>query len=142
VSFPRNQIFVDTSFLIALLRSNDSDHSRALALYQQLQVTKARLVTSEYVLLELGNGLLSLRVRPLAVNFFTQIYRDRTFEVIPTSAEIFTQALKRFTQYADKEWGLIDCTSFIIMEKFRIDTALAADHHFQQAGFLALLLEP
>jgi hypothetical protein len=140
MNLPR-KVFIDTSFLIALLRSNDSDHTRVLALHQQLEVENVRKLTSEYVLLELGNSLSRLRVRQLAMNFFRRLYQDRTIEVIPTSSEIFTQALTLFNTRSDKEWGLTDCTSFVIMRKFKIDMALTMDHHFQQAGFRALLLE-
>ncbi|HLE87746.1 MAG TPA: hypothetical protein VI727_08795 [Candidatus Brocadiaceae bacterium] len=41
----------------------------------------------------------------------------------------------------DKEWGLVDCISFVVMKKHGIKDALAADDHFIQAEFNALLLE-
>lgn len=39
----------------------------------------------------------------------------------------------------DKEWSLVDCASFIVMEQWAITEALATDHHFEQAGFIKLL---
>ena len=134
-------IFVDTSFLIVLLNRNESDHTKALALYQQIKAEKIRKLTSEYVLLELGNGLSRLGVRRLAVDFFNQIYQDNRFEIIPATTALFTEALALFKSRPDKEWGLVDCTSFILMRKYKVDTALSADHHFRQAGFCTLLLE-
>jgi len=41
----------------------------------------------------------------------------------------------------DKEWGLTDCISFIVMEEQSLQNALTSDEHFQQAGFRALLRE-
>jgi len=41
----------------------------------------------------------------------------------------------------DKEWGMTDCISFIVMEDHGLTDALTADEHFQQAGFRALLRE-
>ena len=41
----------------------------------------------------------------------------------------------------DKEWGLTDCLSFVLMEREGITQALSADVHFRQAGFEAMLLE-
>jgi len=38
-----------------------------------------------------------------------------------------------------KEWQLTDCISFIVMEDKEITEALTGDHHFEQAGFTALL---
>ncbi|OQW91872.1 MAG: hypothetical protein BWK78_03335 [Thiotrichaceae bacterium IS1] len=141
MKLPCQTVFVDTSFLVALLRRNDSDHAKALTLYQRVKAEKVRKMTSEYVLLELGNGLSRLGVRRLAVDFFNQIYQDNRFEIVPATTVLFTEALALFKARPDKEWGLVDCTSFIIMQKYKVDTALSADHHFRQAGFCTLLLE-
>jgi predicted nucleic acid-binding protein len=40
----------------------------------------------------------------------------------------------------DKEWGIVDCFSFEVMRIRGMRFALTADHHFEQAGFIALLL--
>ncbi|MFM6219167.1 MAG: PIN domain-containing protein, partial [Dolichospermum sp.] len=42
-------------------------------------------------------------------------------------------------QREDKEWGLVDCISFIVMQDRGISDAPTTDIHFQQAGFRALL---
>ena len=39
----------------------------------------------------------------------------------------------------DKEWTLTDCISFVVMKRERLGEALTGDHHFRQAGYLALL---
>ena len=44
-----------------------------------------------------------------------------------------------YCQRNDKNWGIVDCISFIVMEERRITEALTTDIHFQQAGFRALL---
>jgi hypothetical protein len=136
------KVFVDTSFFVALLNSNDTDHTQSLALQAQLAAEKTRKVTSEYVLLELGDGLSRLRFRHLASRLIGLIYQDESFEVIPSSPQLFAQALSMFSERSDKEWGLTDCSSFVIMQETGLNVALTADHHFQQAGFRAALLEP
>lgn len=42
----------------------------------------------------------------------------------------------------DKEWGLTDCSSFVVMQELNLKAVLSADHHFRQAGYQALLLDP
>lgn len=39
----------------------------------------------------------------------------------------------------DKAWSLCDAVSLILMERRGITDALTTDHHFEQAGFRALL---
>jgi predicted nucleic acid-binding protein len=45
-----------------------------------------------------------------------------------------------YSSRADKEWGVVDCFSFELMRIRGVTQALTADHHFEQAGFTALLL--
>ena len=47
--------------------------------------------------------------------------------------------LERYARSDDKAWGLTDCVSFVLMEEHSVTRALAHDHHFEQAGFEALL---
>ncbi len=39
----------------------------------------------------------------------------------------------------DRDWSLSDCTSFVIMGARDLTDALTGDHHFEQAGFVAML---
>ncbi|NJN84738.1 MAG: type II toxin-antitoxin system VapC family toxin [Caldilineaceae bacterium] len=136
-----NSVFVDTSFFIALLNSSDTDHTRALELQLQLSEANPRKVTSEYVLMELGDGLSRLRFRPLAIKLLALVHADPSFEIVASSTEWFARAVALFQNRADKDWGLTDCSSFAIMHHMGIVAALTADRHFQQAGYVALLLE-
>jgi predicted nucleic acid-binding protein len=44
-----------------------------------------------------------------------------------------------YRKHADKEWGLTDCLSFVVMTRRGLTEALTADEHFRQAGFRPLL---
>jgi predicted nucleic acid-binding protein len=44
-----------------------------------------------------------------------------------------------FREYDDKEWGLTDCCSFVVMRRQDIKDAFTADKHFEQAGFNQLI---
>ena len=134
-----NELFVDTSFFIALVNYGDHRHQHALTLQSQLSQQRIRKVTSEYVLFELGNGLSRLRFRSLAQQIIELARRDHSFEIVPASTFLFEQTLDLFYQRPDKEWRLTDCVSFVIMRQKGLLSALTADHHFEQAGFQTLL---
>jgi len=55
--------------------------------------------------------------------------------------ELFDQAVTLYAARMDKEWGVTDCISFVVMQERGLTAALTTDAHFQQAGFQALLLE-
>ena len=57
------------------------------------------------------------------------------------SDQLYFKARSLYEARMDKEWDLVDCVSFVVMEDLGIDRALTADKHFRQMGFRALLLE-
>ena len=52
---------------------------------------------------------------------------------------IYDQGFALFSARLDKEWSMTDCISFAVMQREGLNEALTADHHFEQAGFVALL---
>ena len=61
--------------------------------------------------------------------------------IITVSEELYEKGLNLFVKRPDKEWGLTDCISFVVIQERGITEALTTDTHFQQAGFLALMRE-
>ncbi len=57
------EIFLDTSFAIALSAITDQSHTRAVDLANQLENSGTRLVTTQAILLEIGNALAKQRYR-------------------------------------------------------------------------------
>lgn len=131
-------IFVDTGYWLALTNSGDRFHARAVSLAQRLPRS---LVTTEAVLLEVGNALAGARWRSLAITLLADVRTDPAVLVVPFDASLFARAVELYSARPDKEWGLADCGSFVVMTERGITEALAADQHFVQAGFRALLIE-
>jgi predicted nucleic acid-binding protein len=65
--------------------------------------------------------------------------QDPQVEIVLLTEELYQQALSLFRDRPDKEWGLIDCVSFVVMQERGITNALTTDEHFEQAGFRILL---
>jgi uncharacterized protein len=133
------EIFLDTSFSIALSSVTDRNHVRAVQLANQIETDKTRLVTTQAILLEIGNALSNQRHRVAAIQLLESLETDPSVEVVLFTNSLSKLAFNLFKQREDKEWGLVDCISFIVMQDRGITDALTADTHFQQAGFRALL---
>ncbi len=135
------EVLLDTSYAIALSVSNDEHHERALRLAEQLEAEGTGLVTTRAIILEIGNALAGLRYRKAAVQLLDALENDLQVEVVPITEELCGRAFELYRNRPDKDWGLIDCISFIVMEERKIRDALTTDDHFRQAGFKALLRE-
>ena len=135
------RLFLDASYAIALSSASDKHHQQALTLAREIEIDPAiRLVTTCAALLEIGNALARQKYRSIAVQLLNALENDSTVAIIPLSEALCAAAMQLFQARADKEWGLTDCVSFVVMQERAITDALTADTHFQQAGFRPLLL--
>ncbi|MCT7993174.1 type II toxin-antitoxin system VapC family toxin [Laspinema olomoucense] len=133
------EVFLDTSFAIALSSITDQHHGKAVELATQLETRQTGLVTTDAILLEIGNALSKSKYRRAAIQLLDSLESDPNVQIIPLTKDLYLAAFRLFKQRPDKEWGLVDCVSFIVMQNRGITDALTADAHFQQAGFRALL---
>jgi predicted nucleic acid-binding protein len=131
-------IFIDTGYILALINTADEYHKQAITIASEM---KGPFVTTEAVLTEIGNALAKLHWRTIAVSTLEDLRSDPDIEVVSISPELFDHAVKLYSSRMDKEWGITDCISFIVMEDRGVPAALTTDDHFRQAGFRTLLLE-
>lgn len=132
----RTPTFIDTSYVLALVNADDDYHDAAVEMASQVQPP---LVTTEAVLVEVGNSLSQARWRKLGFDTINDLRDDPTIEVVAVDTALFERALALFGRRSDKDWGLTDCISFVVMQERGAAEALTTDHHFSQAGFRRLL---
>lgn len=133
-------VFADAGYWIALFNPRDSLHAKAIVVSQATQ--SRSIVTSQMVLIEFLNHYAALGqlFRQRAVQVVRSL-QETDIEIVPQTDGQFETALMLYAQRQDKEWGLVDCASFLIMQEQGITEALAYDEHFKQAGFIPLLRE-
>ena len=129
-------VFADTFYFLALLNEKDDQRQRAVEVSRSL---RQPIVTTTWVLTELADGLADTPGRALFEPFVTRFRTDPRGTVIAATQELFDRGVALYHGRLDKEWSLTDCISFVIMHDYGIHEALTADHHFEQAGFIALL---
>ena len=91
--------------------------------------------------MEIADGLAAVRFRVRAFQVIATLQASTLVDIIPASSQLFTAALALYRSRGDKDWGLTDCASFVVMSERGLSEALTTDDHFRQAGFRALLLE-
>jgi predicted nucleic acid-binding protein len=130
-------VFADTGYWTAVLNPHDKLHAKS----QQVSagLGKFRLLTTEMVLDELLAALSKVPLRAIAIRGVEAIRANPNVEVVPQTSLQFMSAFDMYRAVTDKEWSLTDCASFKLMRERGVTEALAHDHHFQQAGFVALL---
>lgn len=131
-----NRIFIDTLFVIALINPRDQHHARATELAAKYE-NRPFLVT-DAVLLEIGNGL-ARNFKQEAIQVIESFFESEEVEVVHLTPELFERGFDLYKNYKDKDWGLIDSISFVVMADAGISQALTFDVHFPQAGFEALM---
>lgn len=132
-------VFADTGYWIALLNRRDDLHAKAQSVSSELGLV--RMITSEMVLTEVLNSFAKggYNLRQAAAFLVEELRKDQNTTVVSQSSIQFGKALSLYRQYEDKEWGLTDCASILIMQEQDIKEALAYDKCFKQAGFVPLL---
>jgi len=128
--------FADTSFYIALFNPRDEAHSQALRYAEQADLS---IVTTAWVLAELANYLANTPNRGLFASFVRDLRRKPQVTIVPPDGVLFEEGIRLYDQREDKTWSLTDCISFLVMQRHEVKDALTTDHHFEQAGFVALL---
>ena len=126
-------MFVDTSFLVALLDEDDPRYADALRLWRRAEGERLSVLTSNYVVLEacavlrrrLGVPAMRKLVRqilePVALEWVTRDDHERAVEALLVADR--------------RNLSLVDCVSFEVMRRLGIRECLAFDEHFAQQGF-------
>jgi predicted nucleic acid-binding protein len=130
------RVFADTFHFLAQLNPADEAHQKAedfIASFEGI------LLTTDWVLVELADALARPPNRPRFISFYRQLLGMPDITIVPADHLLLAQGFALYAQRADKEWSLTDCISFVLMQREGLTEALTGDHHFEQAGFVALL---
>jgi len=127
-------VFMDTFAFIAWINTRASAHQRV---HDYIDGFSGRIVTTEWILDELGNALCAPPVRGRYVELIRRLRTNSTFEIVPYGTKHHRAGFDLLAARPDKSWSLTDCISFAVMEERGLTVALTGDRHFEQAGFRA-----
>jgi len=125
------RVFVDTSAVFALLDRSDRGHRAARDVLRDLQRRRIEPLLTNFVVAE-SHALVLTRLGP---DIARRWLRDNVWPIERVSEGDELKARAILTQYTDKTFSYTDATSFAVMERLGLKTALAFDPHFRQYGF-------
>lgn len=133
-------VFLDSNGWIALLNARDQMHSAAAQTWHELGRQGARIVVTDWIVAETGNGLARTAARTRFAEAVSRIELSEQAQLVEISAARRRTALTLYANRTDKNWGLTDCASFVVMRELSIAMAFTNDRHFEQAEFRSLLM--
>lgn len=138
VYFSHDTARIDTSAFLAVLNADDEFHQQAAAIWLDLLIKEARLITNSFVLVEayaLIQTRLGLAVKTPAREIIP------LFEVMWIDDQLFRQTITSLLAANRQQLSLIDCSSFVTMHQNNITLAFTFDRHFSEQGFEVLGLK-
>jgi uncharacterized protein len=129
-------IFVDTGAWYALATPSDVDHERATAFVAN---STEPLFTSDYVVDELLTLFVVRGQKHKGIEWRHDVLEAGGMHLVHVADKDFTNALRIYEQFADKQWSFTDCTSYVLMQRLKVLTAFSFDEHFRQFGIVSVL---
>ena len=126
-------IFLDTSAIVAMVDNRDEFHERALETAEKLSGGGHQLWTHNYLIVEASAVL----QRKLGIgNSLTLLTRSEDLaEIHWVTPDEHERAVYRLGQRNRRNLSLVDCVSFVLMEKRGCVDAFAYDADFETEGF-------
>ena len=127
------QIFLDTSGLIAVLDSDDRFHQSACKIWEYWNTNGITLRTSNYVVLE-SNALVQRRLGMKVLHVLHE-YLLAPVDITWVSQDLHHIAMITLWAANRRQLSLVDCTSFEMMRELGLRNVFTFDHHFAEQGF-------
>ena len=129
-------VFVDTSAVYALLDADDANFRRAERSWNELLLGQEKMITSNYVALELC-ALLQNRLGLGAVRDFQESVQP-LLSVHWIDGDLHQSGVSAMLAAGKRDLSLVDCTSFEIMRRLGVRKVFTFDTHFRKQGFECL----
>ena len=129
-------VFLDTGYLIAQAMDDDQHYEAAVNHWQSVSQERIDLVTTSLVLTEAVTFINSRGQHSKAVSVGNMLLNSPSVHMVFVENPLLMEGWEYFKRHSDKRYSLVDCVSFVVMEKYDIYTAYAFDSDFIQAGFI------
>ena len=127
-------VFVDASAWVAIANRKDRNHKEAVRIFRRLLSSSTRLIATTWTAYEALTIVKSRLGFSQAERLWARIKSRSVVDLIRIDDQIDSDALELFWRHKDKTWGVVDCSSLIVMEIVGCRQAFAYDRHFVEAS--------
>lgn len=126
------EVFIDSSvlFLFAGPSSTQRKYIHDYLLQEHPPLITTNIVVAETL------SLITKRInKHTGIQFLEIIEKSQILKIIYANETLTQTALRLYRKYTDKDFDLIDATSFVLCKERKIKQVLTLDKHFSQMGF-------
>ncbi len=127
-------VFVDASAWVAIANQKDRNHKEAVQVFRRLLSSATRLIATTWTTYEALTIVKSRLGFSQAERLWARIKSRAVVDLIRIDEQVDNDALELFWRHKDKTWGVVDCSSLIVMEIVGCRQAFAYDRHFVEAS--------
>lgn len=128
-------VIADSSALISLALSKDSNHKPAIIISRQLEKSSSKVIVSREIFSETINVLGKKVGKEIAVFAGNSILKSKLFEIVDSSNLISLSALEKF-QKQPGSVSFTDCLVMAFADEFETKNILGFDECFKKSGYL------
>ncbi len=128
------RVFIDASAWVAIANRKDRNHKGAVRIFRRLLDSSTRLIATTWTTYEALTIVKSRLGFSQAERLWERIKARAVVDLIWIDEQIERNALELFWDYKDKNWGVVDCSSLVVMKAVGCRQAFAYDGHFVEAG--------
>lgn len=131
------RIFVDSSAFYALMDRSDECHGSAKKIWPSLLEDHIILATSNYAVMETFN-IIQYRLGFEAAQLW---YKDilGVIDVLWVDQEVHSRGYELWLNLGRRRYSLVDCISYVLMHRNKIDTAFCFKQGYREQGFKVLV---
>lgn len=117
-------VFLDTNVLVALYNRKDLLHKKSLNLFRNFSAKKARLVISNFVLLEIFTILSQRAGKKKAIEFGKIVRNKKPFLIKRIIPQLEEKTWQVFVKVKDKNLSFVDCSliALVLQENYPLAT--------------------
>lgn len=122
------KLLLDSDFLIALYKKDDSNHEKSNKILEQIY-NKENLVLLELVVQE-SSTVISKRIGMKDTKIFYKSILKIANQVIPPEDSLLKKSWEIFLKQTKKGTSFVDCANLAAIEKYKLDGIVSFDKFY------------